>query len=82
MGITPARWQETMWVGGGPKTGLSSPPEPFLDTLTARIRYTAEKMGTTPEKILDLFVKGQIPLLGLGAGAAVMSQQEKEKPAY
>jgi hypothetical protein len=83
MGISPARWQETMWVGGGEKTGLASPPEPFLATLAARIHYTAAKMGTTPEKVLDLFVKGQIPLLGLGAGAAVMSQQqEPEKPLY
>jgi hypothetical protein len=63
VGMSPARFQETMWVGAGPTTGLGSPPEPFLRTLASRIHYTAAQMGADPEVVLQKFVKGQIPLL-------------------
>lgn len=81
LGMTPAEWQEKMWVGAGVKTGLDSPPEPFLRTLAARIQYTAQRMGASPEQVLEKLVKGEIPLLEIGAGAAGVSalQRTQEK---
>jgi hypothetical protein len=87
MGVTPARFQETLWVGAGGITGLKSPPEPFLRTLAARIAYTAERMGVSAEEVLRKHVRGDIPLLSLGAGAAVggslaLQGVPEEQPQY
>ena len=73
MGLTLGKAQEKQWVGAGDVTGLGSPPEPILRTLARRISYTAYQMGTTPEKVLQAYVQGKIPLLELGAGAAGLS---------
>lgn len=72
MGITPAQFQASMWLGGAEKTGLKSPLEPFMKTFEARVKYTAMRLNKTPQEVLDLFVSGEIPLLSLlaGAGAA------------
>jgi hypothetical protein len=81
MGITPAEFQEKMWVGAAAKTGLESPPEPFLQTFANRINYTASRMGVDPKIVLDQFVKGKIPLLGgagLAAGLAVTPPSEQQ----
>ena len=71
LGMTVARGQEKQWVGAGKVTDLGSPPEPILRTLARRIHYTAYQMGTTPEKVLQAYVQGKIPLLELGVGAGV-----------
>jgi len=63
----PSEWQEKMWVGAGPVTGLGSPGEPLLQTLARRIAYTAYQMGTTPDAVLRAYVRKEIPLLSLGA---------------
>jgi hypothetical protein len=73
-----------MWVGGGEKTGLGSPPEPFLRTLASRIHYTAARMGSTPEAVLEQLVRGKIPLLSLlggalGGAAGVMSHDDGQR---
>lgn len=87
LGMTPAEWQEKMWVGGGATTGLDSPPEPFLRTLASRIAYTAERMKATPEEVLSKFVRGEIPLLqfggaaALGAGSMLELTQPDSEPA-
>jgi hypothetical protein len=73
MGPTVGQGQEKQWVGAGDVTGLGSPGEPILRTLGSRIAYTAYQMGTTPEKVLQAYVRGKIPLLELGAGAAGIS---------
>jgi len=80
MGITPAELQEKMWVGAATKTGLGSPPEPFLQTFANRINYTAMRMGVDPKIVLDQFVKGKIPLLGgagLAAGIGALPQSQE-----
>ena len=66
MGISPAQYQASMWLGGGEDTGLGSAPEPFLATLEARARYTADRLGLPPEKILEQMVRGDIPLMAEG----------------
>ena len=66
LGISPAQYQASMWLGAGDTTGLGSPPEAFLDTLEARVNYTADRLGVDPEVILEQFLKGDIPLLKHG----------------
>ena len=82
LGMTPAQYQASMWVGAGDATGLASPPEPFLRTLEARIKYTADRMGSTPQKVLDALVRGKAPLLSVGGAVAgtgvLMSGQDRQ----
>ncbi len=66
MGLSPAQYQASMWLGGGDTTGLGSAAEPFLGTLEARVRYTADRLGIDPEKVLDMMLRGEIPLLAEG----------------
>ena len=66
MGVSPAQYQASMWLGGGETTGLGSAAEPFLGTVEARIRYTADRLGMDPEKVLEMMLKGEIPLLAEG----------------
>lgn len=66
LGISPAQYQASMWLGAGDTTGLGSPPEAFIDTLEARIGYTADQLGIDPEVILEQMLKGDIPLLKKG----------------
>jgi hypothetical protein len=75
MGMTPAEYQEKMWVGGGKETGLGSDTETFLRTVAKRVQYTATRLGIDPQVVLQKFVRGEIPLLGIGAGAATVGLQ-------
>lgn len=63
MGISPAQYQAAMWLGGGEDTGLGSAAEPFVASVEARVRYTADRLGMDPEKVMDMYLTGQIPLL-------------------
>lgn len=63
MGISPAQYQAAMWLGGGGETGLGSAAEPFVASVEARVRYTAERLGMDPDKAMDMYLTGQIPLL-------------------
>lgn len=66
MGISPAQYQASMWLGGGEDTGLGSAAEPFLATVEARVRYTADTLGVDPERLLEMYLKGEVPLLAEG----------------
>lgn len=66
MGISPAQYQASMWLGGGEDTGLASAAEPFVGTFEARVRYTADRLGLDPEKVLEQVLAGEIPLLAEG----------------
>jgi len=66
MGISPAQYQASMWLGGADETGLGSTPEPFLKTFEARVRYTADRLGLPPEVVLEEMLKGKTPLLAKG----------------
>jgi hypothetical protein len=81
-GIEPARYQSAMWVGGGDKTGLASPPDPFLAVLEDRIMLTADRMGINPETVLRRFIRGEMPLLSVGgaAGGGLMSMVGGQDP--
>lgn len=80
LGISPAQYQASMWLGGGETTGLGSAAEPFLGTLEARVRYTADRLGMDPETVLDMMVKGEIPLLAKG-GAVAREKFAVKRPA-
>ena len=71
MGLTPAQYQASMWIGGGDDTGLASAPEPFLDTLDSRVRYTGDRLNVDHEKVLDRLLRGETPLLATGGAAAL-----------
>jgi hypothetical protein len=71
LGMTPAQWQASLWVGAGKETGLKSAAEPFVDTFEARVFLTAEKRGKSPESVLRDFIRGKAPLLGLGGASAL-----------
>jgi hypothetical protein len=71
MGLTPAQYQASMWIGGGDDTGLASAPEPFLDTLDSRVRYTGDRLNVDHEKVLDRLLRGETPLLATGGAVAL-----------
>jgi hypothetical protein len=71
LGMTPAEFQEKMWVGAGDKTGLGSPPETWLRTFARRVQYTAARLNADPDVVMRKFIRGEIPLLGVGGAAAL-----------
>lgn len=77
MGISPAQYQASMWLGGGDTTGLGSAAEPFLGTLESRVRYTADRMGLDPEVVLEQMIAGKIPLLARGGRVDVAALKAK-----
>jgi hypothetical protein len=69
MGLAPAQYQASSWLGAGQETGLASPVEPFLQTVENRIRLTAKARGETPEVTLGRWIRGEAPLLSIPAAA-------------
>ena len=66
---TVADAQGKAWVGAAHITGMASPPESWVTLLRQRIQYTADRLNVDPQVILKKFVRGEIPLLELGAAA-------------
>lgn len=77
MGISPAQYQASMWLGGGDTTGLGSAAEPFVGTFEARVRYTADRLGMDPNTVLDMMLRGEIPLLAEGGSVDAEELAEK-----
>jgi hypothetical protein len=71
LGLTPAQYQASMWIGGGDDTGLGSAPEAFLDTLDSRVRYTGDRLNVDHEKVLDRLLRGETPLLATGGAVTL-----------
>jgi hypothetical protein len=63
LGMTPAQYQASAWVGAGDDTGLASGAEPFLRHFENRVMLTSEKTGIPPGEVLTKFMKGEITLL-------------------
>ncbi len=70
MGISPAQYQAAMWLGGGDTTGLASAAEPFVGTFEARVKYTADRLGMDPDKLLEMVLRGDVPLLAEGGAVS------------
>jgi hypothetical protein len=62
LGIDPATGQAHGWFGYGGRTGLMSPEATIDDLLNAQIEATSRATGLHPEKILQLWGRGRIPL--------------------
>ena len=87
-GLSPAQAQAAAWVGGGQQTGLASDAsKPFIGFVEDRANKTADVRGLSPAEALSQFIRGNKPLLGVGAaGAATMplwqqwQQQSQPQP--
>jgi hypothetical protein len=86
-GLSPAQTQAAAWVGGGQQTGLASDAsKPFIGFVEDRANKTADVRGLSPAEALSQFIRGNAPLLGVGAaGAATMPlwqqwQQQQSQP--
>ena len=70
LGIHPAQYQSSAWIGGADQTGVAD-PRPFMELFDIRLRHTAEKMGEPVSKVLKKFINGEIPLMGITMAAGV-----------
>lgn len=69
-GIPPADVQAAAWAGAGKLTGLASPPtKTFPELFNERVAYTARMRGEDPADTLRMMIRGERPLLGIGAAA-------------
>jgi len=70
LGIAPAEAQSGGWFSYGDITGLGSPPKTITNLLNDQIDDTARVLKVPPEKVLNWWSRGKIPLAGIaGAGA-------------
>lgn len=80
-GLPPADIQAAAWAGAGDLTGLASPPtKTFPQLFNERVEYTARMRGEDPRDTLQMMIRGQKPLLGLGAGALGVGGLLSEDP--
>jgi hypothetical protein len=72
VGIHPAEGQSGGWFSYGGITGLQSPPKTITNLLNDQISATAKALGVPPERVVEWWAKGKIPLAGLAGtlGAA------------
>ena len=70
LGIHPAQYQASAWIGGAEETGVAN-AKPFTELFDVRVRHTADKMGISPMEVMKKFVRGEIPLMGITMMAGV-----------
>lgn len=70
LGLTPAQYQASAWIGGANRTGVRSSLAPWLNAFEARVALTANKRGLTEEEVLRRFIRGELPLYSLGGATA------------
>jgi hypothetical protein len=80
MGMSPAQYQASAWIGAGKETGLGSPIDPFLRVLEDRVAKTAEARGITKAQALRDFIRAKSPLLSLTPGAVLLAAGQ-DQPA-
>jgi len=83
LGIHPAEGQSGGWFEYGPITGLASPPKTIVNLLNDQIADTAKTLNVSPEKVVDWWAHGKIPLTGLagalGAGGIMGEVADQRK---
>jgi hypothetical protein len=63
LGMTPAQYQASLWLGGAGQTGVKSMQQPTaLAHIEARIAKTAKDRGQTKEQVLKDMIRGIAPL--------------------
>lgn len=63
LGMSPAQYQASLWVGGAGQTGVKSGAEPALRHVEKRIEHTAKERGQSKEQVLKDFIHGRASLL-------------------
>jgi hypothetical protein len=63
LGMDPAQYQASLWLGGAKETGVKSGTDPMLKHFERRVEHTAEQRGQTKEQVLKDFIHGRAPLL-------------------
>jgi len=74
VGIAPAEAQSGGWFSYGDITGLQSPPKTITNLLNDQVAATAKAIDQPPEKVVDWWAQGKIPLAGV-AGAAPLAPE-------
>jgi hypothetical protein len=63
LGMDPAQYQASLWLGGAEQTGVKSGRDPMLKHFENRVEHTARERGQSKEKVLMDFIHGRAPLL-------------------
>jgi len=79
-GAAPAEGQAVAWYGSGTEAGLRTEPKTFQQHLEDRIAHTAGMRNETPGQVLRALLRGEKPLMGVGAGAAGADQLQGNRP--
>jgi hypothetical protein len=78
LGLTPAQYQASAWIGGANQTGVRSNLAPWLESFEERVALTAQKHGMSKEEVLRQFIRGELSLLSLGGIAAAEATLPRE----
>jgi hypothetical protein len=62
MGLHPAQYQSSGWVGSAGLTNMTSPPDPMLRIFENRLEKTAEEKGISKPAALKQFIRGRLRL--------------------
>lgn len=60
LGLAPAQYQSSGWLGAANQTGVKSGLDPFLKHIENKVRTTAGATGLTPDQALDRFIRGEL----------------------
>jgi len=71
LGVAPAEVQSGGWFNYGGITGLQSPPKTITNLLNDQVDATARAINQPPEKVVEWWARGKIPLAGVGGAAAL-----------
>jgi hypothetical protein len=82
VGIAPAEAQSGGWFSYGGITGLQSPPKTITNLLNDQIDATAKALNVPPEKVVNWWSRGKIPLAGIGGVSAMgnLARQDDYQP--
>jgi hypothetical protein len=79
---TPAQLGQSLFLAGGAQTGRRTPPDPTLRLFEDRLATTAQTYGLSKEEVLRRFIRGELPLLGVGAGIGVSAGDRTDSAEY
>jgi len=68
LGVDPAEAQSGGWFSHGNITGLQSPPKTIVNLLNDQIGATAKALNVPPQKVVNWWSRGKIPLAGIAGG--------------
>ena len=75
LGLAPAQYQASVWMGGG--TGVAD-SRPWIEVFDDVIARTAVRDGKGKDQVLDDFIRGKAPLYSLVGGGVLMGAINSE----